>query len=151
MRGARSARRIDLGNDLVQEKRELQSELDPDPLRLGFVAFEKCLPVPEGVRSLGGDDGVEDAADALPMSRLTRDLIKSGGSPGDLVVGPVLEAVLVAAIESGNVPESALQELGPGGGPEKESENPGGETKVPVSLLRLAVAPDAHIRLRLGE
>jgi len=83
--------------------------------------------VPEAVRSLGGDDGVEDPADALPMGLLAGELIEAGGSPGDLVVGPVLVAVLVAAVESGNVTESPLEELGPGGGPLEQRENPGGE------------------------
>jgi len=125
-----NATRLDLGDDLVQEERELQSELDADPLRLCLVAFEKRLPVPESVRSLGGDDGVEDAADARPMSPLARDLKEGGGSPGDLVVGPVLEAILVAAVETRNVRKSTVEELGSRRGPEEQGKNPGG---VPTS------------------
>ena len=90
--------------------------------------------MPEAVRSLGGDDGVEDPADALPMGLLAGELIEAGGRPGDLVVGPMLVAVQVAAVESGNVTESPLEELGPGGGPVEEGENPGGADELQVGL-----------------
>ena len=68
--------RLELRNDLVQQKCKLERQLDRDASRLVIIARKERLPVPNRVVPLRLHDGIETSPHTLTMDRLPCYLIE---------------------------------------------------------------------------